>query len=168
MACQVPGLLTSTIAATVRPRSASTAGSAGFPIDLVLDVWIQLRDRHDPVAVAIRLTRKPLQQVVGEEAVPEIGRFQRDFVGAARRDDQAPSTLREPLEELIAQTARPGIRGHEGAAARRAAVRRVQEEDDTLGRNAGYELLHFLHREGRAPERFRLDVARDQILRLAV
>ena len=63
----------------------------------------------------------------------QLGKLQRHLGGARRRDDRASARPREPVQEHVVHANGPRALGRERAAARGAAVARVQEHDDPLG-----------------------------------
>src|SRR5262245_49017626 len=94
---------------------------------LLLEILVDLLERHDAVAIEIGRATQPLYQVVGEEAVAELGHLDGHLGGAGGRDDGAALGAREPIQEHLIHSYRPGAPRGEGAPARRSAVARVKE-----------------------------------------
>ena len=102
------------------------ADRARLPDHLLLDVLVQLLQAHDAVAVEVAGALEPLGQVVGEDAVAQLGQLHRDLARPRGGDDRAPLGAGQPIEEQIVHAHRPGscARRTSGRRPRRCSRRR--------------------------------------------
>ena len=104
-----------------------------LPRDLLLEILVELLQRHDAVAVQVGGALQALQQVVREQAVAQLGQLDGQLGRAGRRDDRAALGAREALEEEIVDVAGQRALGQEAPAAGGAGIMRVQEQDRAVG-----------------------------------
>ena len=132
---------------------------------LPIDVAVELVHRHQAVAVGIGRSLEPLHEMVGEQAVPDVGRLERDFVDAAG-GDQETTFAPEILQELVAQ-GRSGLKLAvlKRAPSRPAAIAGIDEEQNLLGVLVPVEeVLNALHGDAARPQVRGVCIVRDEVL----
>jgi hypothetical protein len=130
----------------------------------LLEVGVQLLERHDAVAVEIRRAPEPLQRIVREETVAQLGQLERhsearDAVMMARPRERASRSRK------TSSTRSARVRLEAKCARRRPRCSRRRGNHDPLGLDPVEDDLELVHGEGRRVEVIRIRVARHQVLR---
>jgi hypothetical protein len=127
------------------------------------DVGEQLGQSDAAVAVTVGRPLQPAQQVVGEQAVPELLRLDRLLTPAARRQQEAvlPGQLGEHrrLDAQVALTAQAQAVGRQHAA----GVTAVEADDDGAGVEPGDPPAQVAHRDAFADQLVRVGVVREEV-----
>jgi hypothetical protein len=136
----------------------------GIASDGLRDVTEQLLDVHPAIPVAVRLPLQAPKQVVGEQSVLELGRFNRLLTFIARRDEESIRT-RQLLEcrRLDGHIARRRARYHVVAPQHMARMAAIQNNDHGLGSESFNELADLSHAHASRHEIVWIGIIRKQV-----